>query len=198
MKRTVRDWWNDQTHVDSYLKMTSDYAAGGFLMNLYHLLPDGKSLLELGMGPGKDLEILAKRYRVTGSDVSELFLNLYREKHPDADLVLLDAVSPVFDDGNRRFDAVFSNKVLVHLNPDELRQSLIRQAELLSQGGILYHSFWKGEGEESFDGLYFHYWTPDTLKAVIPPGTEFLALEEYREEEDGDSLLLILRKAKAV
>ena len=34
----------------------------------------GSTLLELGMGPGKDLDLLKKTYSVTGSDSSKIFV----------------------------------------------------------------------------------------------------------------------------
>ncbi len=35
-------------------------------------------VLELGMGPGKDLDLLSNSYIATGSDSSKVFLELYR------------------------------------------------------------------------------------------------------------------------
>lgn len=193
MGSKVSDWWNNSKNVDSYIKMTTGYAGGDFLEHLYSVLPEGSSLLELGMGPGKDLEILARRYKVTGSDVSEVFLNLYHDRYPEADLLTLDAVYLHMGDTIRQFDAIFSNKVLVHLTPDELKSSMSRQVELLNPGGVLCHTFWTGEGEDDFDGLHFSYWTADSLKATYPPGTELILEKTYIEDEAGDSLLVILK-----
>ena len=77
------------------------------------------------MGPGKDLDMLAKHYQVTGSDLSGVFLDLYRKKHKDADLLLLDAVSLKTD---REWQGIYSNKVLHHLSKEELSESLISAA----------------------------------------------------------------------
>ena len=41
----------------------------------------GKSVLELGMGPGKDLNFLKKYYKATGSDSSQVFLDQYMKKY---------------------------------------------------------------------------------------------------------------------
>jgi len=62
--------------------------------------------LELGIGLGKDFNILKKSYAVTGSDNSQVFLDKYKQKHPDADLLFLDAVTIQTD---RKFDCIYSN-----------------------------------------------------------------------------------------
>ena len=49
------------------------------------------------MGPGKDVDLLSKYFNVTGSDNSEIFLERYRKRNPDADLILLDAAEMQID-----------------------------------------------------------------------------------------------------
>ena len=154
-------------------------------------LPPGSTVLELGMGPGKDLELLANEFTVTGSDRSKLFLRRYRRDHPNADLLLLDAVTL---ETEQRFDAIYSNKVLHHLSEDELRKSLYRQAAQLNADGLLLHSFWYGEGTEEDYGLLCTYYTDASLAALVGPEFEKIACVRYTEIEEGDSLYLLLRR----
>ena len=58
---------------------------------------------------------------------------------------------------NKKFDGIYSNKVLHHLKDNELVDSLRRQYEILNPQGIVCHSFWKGEGSEYFKGLFVNY-----------------------------------------
>ena len=81
------------------------------------------------MGPEKALKILSESFRITGSGNSEPFLRRYRNIHPGADLVLLDAVTMDID---RSFDCICSNKVLIHLTTEELAESFRRQASVLN------------------------------------------------------------------
>ena len=143
-------------------------------------LPDGGTLLELGMGPGKDLDLLAEHYRVTGSDFSNAFLDRYREKHPDADLVNLDALTIETD---RSFDGIFSNKVLVHMSDEDLDASFARQAEVLNPGGVILHSFWYGEGEEQFGGLTLRRRDEAALKRLVEPHLELFDAGTARQDE---------------
>ncbi len=189
-------WWDNATNVHGYIDMVADSKGLLYLEDLQAALPAKSRLLELGMGPGKDLDILIGHYEMTGSDLSPHFLNLYQEKHPEADLVLLDAISLEMPESHSQivYDGVISNKVLVHLNPDELRLSLKRQLQLIRPGGVLCHSLWAGEGNETFHGLYFHYWNSESLSDLIPEGCDLISLKPFKEEQDNDSLLLILRR----
>ena len=114
-------FYDDEENVEAYVQMAEGYDGRELVDVLKKHLPSGSSVLELGMGPGKDLALLAEAYDATGSDSSEVFLRRYRRDHPDADLLLLDAVTLATE---RRFDAIYSNKVLHHLSVDELRTSL--------------------------------------------------------------------------
>ena len=87
---------------------------------LRRCLKVNSTVLELGMGPGKDLDLLARYFQVTGSDNSQVFLDRYWVQNPGANLLFLDAVTM---DTNRRFDAIYSNKVLVHLSREQLKKT---------------------------------------------------------------------------
>ena len=156
-------------------------------------LDPGSSVLEVGMGPGRDIELLEEKYRVTGSDISPAFLQLYREKNPGAELLELDLVS--LETGDRRFDCIYSNKVIHYLSPDRLEKSFRRQHEVLNPGGILCHTLWYGDKQIEAKGMMFYYYTEDTVMNWVGPGFELLLAKPYREMITGDSLLIILKKS---
>ena len=131
-------YFDDPHHVREYVKMAEGYDGAQLVEVLTDHLPAGSAVLELGMGPGKDLVLLEQHYRVTGSDSSQAFLDLYREAHPDGDLMLLDARTL---ETERRFDCLYSNKVLQHLTREELGRSFDRQTQVLESGGLVLHSF---------------------------------------------------------
>ena len=185
------DYYDSEENVKAYLAMTDGYDGADLIAVLERYLPEGASVLELGMGPGKDLDLLRAAYTVTGSDTSQVFLDRYRKKHPDADVLLLDARHFGTD---RSFDCIYSNKVLHHLTRDELAISFGRQRAVLNDAGLVLHSFWYGTGQETMHGLRFTYYTEATLREVWGEGFEVLALERYQEIEEGDSLYILLRK----
>ena len=70
-------YFDDKKNVLDYIKMSEGYDGRDLVQVLRRYLPEGSSLLELGMGPGKDLDLLRPHYRVTGSDNSQVFLDLW-------------------------------------------------------------------------------------------------------------------------
>lgn len=184
-------YYDSEQHVNEYISIAEGYDGRELIGRLHEFLEPASTVLELGMGPGKDLEILAEKYRVTGSDVSEVFLKLYRESNPNAVVLKLDAVTI---DVDTTFDCIYSNKVLYHLSADDLHRSLERQQAVLNDEGIIVHSFWRGSGTERQSDLLFVYYTEDDLQRMIETTYETLVLETYSEMEENDSLLLIARR----
>lgn len=188
------DYFNDEKNARAYIRMAEGYDGRDLIPILERVLPEGATILELGMGPGVDLDILSKRYRVTGSDGAQPFLDFYREAHPDADLLKLDAVTL---DTDRTFDALFSNKVLIHLLPDQLEASIARQPSLLSEPGYVFHTFWRGEGIENHHGVTSVYWSEEGLRQVFEPLFEIIDMQVYDELVRKDSIWLLARKRAA-
>ena len=184
-------FYDDKKNVQSYLEMAEGYDGDELIQILRGYLPVGASVLELGMGPGKDLDILSQDYIVTGSDNSQVFLDIFRKKPPQADLLLLNALTLQTD---RQFDCIYSNKVLHHLDQNELRQSLQRQSDILHPNGLVFHSFWWGDHEEDHHGLHFSYYTEAMLADLIDNKWEMVLMERYAEMEPDDSLYILLRK----
>lgn len=112
-------------------------------------------------------------------------------ENPNGEFLELDAITLKTD---RKFDGIYSNKVMHHLNDNELIDSTKRQYKILNSDGIIYHSFWKGEGSEIFKGLFVNYHNDVSLKRIYKEYFEIISIESYKEFEEDDSLLLIGRK----
>ncbi|MHA1475255.1 MAG: class I SAM-dependent methyltransferase [Promethearchaeota archaeon] len=189
------EYYEHEKNVDAYIQMNEGYNGRDLITELTKYLPRDSSVLEIGMGPGTDLTILEKYYKVqghvTGSDYSEIFIDRYRKQNPDADLVVLNEVTLKTD---RKFDGLYSNKVLIHLTREELIQSIKRQAEILEPEGIICHSFWRGDKEEKYNGLLFIYYTAEQLQKLFEDRFDIIKIEKYKEMEPDDSLYIIARK----
>jgi len=183
-------FFDTEKGVEQYLKMAEGYDGAELIKILQKHLPANSTVLELGIGPGKDLDILKKSYTVTGSDYSQIFLDKYKKNNPDADLFLLDVTTLQTE---QKFDCVYSNKVLHHLTKEDLIKSLQRQKEILNPNGIAFHSFWKGNKTENMEGLLFTYYEIEDLKKITEDDFEILAIETYTEMEKDDSIYVILR-----
>lgn len=160
---------------------------------LKNFLSENSSVLLLGIGSGRDIGLLSENYKVTGSDFSKLLINVYQTSNPNADLINLDLVELNTD---RKFDAIFSNKVLHQMDEKDLKQSLQNQKKLLNDGGIVIHSFWTGIKTEDHHGLQWTYYTEESLAEQIPKEFEIVELKTFKEKIDHDSLYMILKKMK--
>lgn len=171
--------------------MVEGYDGAELIDVLKEYLAQKATVLELGMGPGKDFDILKKWYAVTGSDNSQLFIDLVKKKNKNADVMLLDAITL---DTDRQFDCIYSNKVLHHLTRDELKQSLLRQKKVVNNNGLLFHSFWYGDKEEFFHGLRFTYYTEPELTKMVEENFEIMTMKRHTEIEESDSFYVLLKK----
>ena len=186
-------FYDTEDAVKQYVEMAEGYDGAELVGVLQKHLPEGSTVLELGMGPGKDLEILSRTYRVTGSDNSRAFLESCRKRNRQADLLLLDARIVETD---RQFDCIYSNKVLHHLTKAELRISLRKQRTALNDDGLLMHSFWYGTKEEEHEGLRFIHYTEPELEELVADGYEVLEMNLYEEMNRDDSIYLLVRKTE--
>ncbi len=164
---------------------------GRFLIEaLKKHLKANSTVLELGMGAGKDLNILNESYNTTGSDNSKVFLEIYRKENPSSKLLLLDAGTLKT---NRKFDCIYSNKVLHHLSKEHLKTSLNLQKHLLNQNGILFHTFWVGTNLAKFQDLNFIQYEIDELKTLVEKDYKIIEIQTYQEMNINDSVYMILK-----
>ena len=184
-------YYNTKKGIKEYIKRSEDWDGSKLIKILKKHLPKKSTLLELGIGPGRDFDILKKTYMVTGSDSSQVFLDRYKKNNKNADLLQLNAVTIRID---RKFDCIYSNKVLHHLTKAELKKSFARQKEVLNQNGIVFHCFWKGDKVEKKRGLLFMYYEIDVLKKIIGNNFDVIEIKAFTEMEKDDSVYVVLKK----
>ncbi len=187
----VGEYYKTKESVQEYIKLAKDVDGSQLIEKLKQVLPEKSNLLEIGSGPGTDWKILDSFYNVTGSDNSREFLNHLISKNPNGEFLELDATTLKV---SKNFDGIYSNKVLHHLKDNELADSIKRQHDILHPRGIVCHSFWKGDGSETFKGLFVNYHKDSGLKQFFAPYFEVLSVISYPEFEENDSILLIGRK----
>ena len=184
-------FYDSPDNVEQYVKMADGYDGQALIEEMRRYLAPGSTVLEIGMGPGVDLDILGRWFDATGSDTSDVFLQRYRATHPGASVLKLDAVTLETD---RRFDGIFSNKVLHHMNPTEQATSFRRQAEILNPRGYAFHSFWYGVEVQEFEGLLFHQHTEESIRRLVEECFQVIELRRYAEMDADDSLFAILKR----
>ena len=170
-KNSTVGHYDTKEGAEEYIKHSEKWDGKQLIKILIRHLPESSTLLELGIGPGRDLDVLSKAYSVTGSDKSQVFLDRYRQKNKDIELLKLDAVTIPTE---RKFDCIYSNKVLQHLTKEDLKKSLQRQKEVLNPNGIAFHAVWKGD--------------------KIGDDFDILDIQTFTEIEKDDSIYFILSK----
>ena len=184
-------YFDNEKNVQDYIKMVEDYNPIELINILRKNLEKGSTLLELGMGPGKDLDILRNYYNVTGSDSSQIFINRYKKTHPESDIIQIDARDIKI---KQKFDCIYSNKVLIHLTKEECNSSFKKQKNILNPSGILFHTFWFGTKTEKYQELLFTYYSEDELKNMVKDDYNIISIERYTEDKKDDSILLIVQR----
>lgn len=185
------EYYKTKESVEEYINLAKDVSGKQLIEKLARVLPFKSTLLEIGSGPGTDWKILNNSYNVIGSDNSTVFLNHLITANPIGKFLELDAVTIKT---NTKFDGIYSNKVLHHLKDIELANSIKRQCDILNKDGIICHSFWKGEDSEIFKGLFVNYHSKTSLNEKFRDYFEIISVDDYKEFEDNDSLLLIGKK----
>ncbi|MGL1889374.1 MAG: class I SAM-dependent methyltransferase [Reichenbachiella sp.] len=184
-------YYHTKESVQEYIQLAKNIS-GDKLIEQYlpHLTPESR-LLEIGSGPGTDWSILKKAHKTIGSDYSLEFINHLNINYPNGTFIELDAITL---DTSLSFGGIYANKVMHHLKDDQLNKSIKRHYEILNKKGVICHSFWKGEGSEMFKGMFVNYHNESSLRKSYEKYFEILVLEEYKEIEENDSILLIARK----
>ena len=186
------NFYDDVDNVKTYIRMCEGYDAEAQLKTMFKTVQSGVKLLELGSGPGNDLALLLNEYEVTGSDNSSAFLDVLKNRFPDLDILKLDAISISAD---KKFDVIFSNKVFQHLNDEDLRKSVNRQADILTPGGYVYHLIWqKIESPDENFGLDFIPRSQAQMRQILADKFEVLSMKAFAEFEDNDSLAILAKK----
>ncbi len=186
------NYYHNAKNAASYVAMCEGYDAAGQLGVLFKALSEKSRVLELGSGPGNDMALLETHYQVIGSDYSPAFIDILKARFPSRSILELDAVAIATEES---FDAIYSNKVLHHLNDAELRSSFQRQAELLATGSFVYHLIWQRiEDPEIDEGLIFKARSANEFVAAMGSSFELISVEEFCEFEQGDSLAILARR----
>lgn len=186
-------YYDTKKGIIEYSKRSQKWGGPKLFKVLKKYLPKNSTLLEIGMGPGRDFDSLKKIYDATGSDKSLVFLNRYKRKHKKADLLKLDAVTLKT---KRKFDGIYSNKVLQHLTKRDLGRSIKKQKETLHPGGIAFHTLWRGNKTEYKRGLRFVYYQKEQLKKIIGNNFKILEMRVFTEIEKNDSIYFVLENSK--
>jgi len=110
-------------------------------------------ILDAGCGSGRDTKAFLERgYQVTAFDASQTLVNI-ASAYPGLPVRKMTFQEMAF---HNEFDGVWACASLLHIPLDELAGVLVRCANALKSGGVLYLSFKYGDGQRiAEDGRQF-------------------------------------------
>ena len=119
----------------------------------YLRAPPPCAILDLGCGPGRDLQTFRLRgHEPIGLDGAREFVTMARA-HSGCEVWHQDLLR--LDLPRRRFHGVFANAVLFHVPSQELPRVLGELWQTLKQEGVLFVSNPRGQDQEQWQGLRY-------------------------------------------
>jgi SAM-dependent methyltransferase len=164
-----------------------------WLDELMRRLPEGARVVELGCGGGtRETAVLARRFQLTGVDLSHEQLRRARERVPEADFVRADFTEIDFEP--RSLDAVAAFYSFNHVPRDLLAGLFARIRSWLGDGGLFLAALGTGDtegwvGEWLGATMYFSSFPPETNSRLLrEAGFELLRDEVVAiREPEGDA-----------
>ena len=122
-----------QKYLDEGLRGHGPEFFAGYHDMVRKFVPPGSMVLEAGCGTGASCALLAgDGYRVTGTDLSEMFLDRSLESEA-VKLMAADVSALPFADG--QFDAVLSHQMIEHVVP--VARALAEMGRVVKPGGLV-------------------------------------------------------------
>ena len=139
----VLPMFTDSAKFYDALYRAKDYAAASHRLHtlIQQHNPNAETLLDVGCGTGKHLEVLRNYYRSEGLDLNSDLLQIAAKRCPDVPFHQSDMVYFALD---RRFDAIiclFSSIAYVRTK-DNLERTVANMARHLQPGGVLIVEPW--------------------------------------------------------
>ncbi len=186
------NFFDNADNAKFYMDMIKDDLNKTLVNHAIKYFDKTMKVLELGSAAGHDLKILDEYVEVVGSDNAEPFIRHLKDTFYDLRILRLDAVTM---DTHKKFDGIYSNKVLHHLEKADLKTSLENQAKVLNSKGVMVHGFWQNiDALDTPDGLLFNTYNQQSIQEYIPDTLEIVHFEPYKEYEYEDSFFIVLRK----
>lgn len=188
--------WIHDSRVEERARYTSVLLDG---------LPAGAEVLDLGCGAGvPTTQALARRFKVTGVDISTRQIAFARQNVPEAQFIQADITQLDFTPAS--FDAVSAFYAIIHVPRQEQRKLLRDIASWLRPGGLLVATMgarsMKADYGEGFLGapMYWSSFDGETNRRLVEEaGLHVISAREETAEEFGKPvtfLWVIAQKGK--
>jgi SAM-dependent methyltransferase len=197
-KRVVREGYDRiaEEHLE-WAQSTREEERARYTAVLLDALPAGAEVLDLGCGAGlPTTRELARRFRVTGVDISARQIELARRNVPQARFIQADITQ--LDFAPARFDAIVAFYSIIHIPREEQPPLLQDIASWLRPGGLLVmamgtHSI-RVDYDDDFLGVPMYWSTFDSQtnqRLVEEAGLHIVSAREETAEEFGEPITFL-------
>lgn len=127
---TAEDYTRTRAHIPEDIKLLASYTR------------EGEKILDSGCASGRFFGVLkSKKVHYFGVDLSDKLIDIAKDKYPEADFRVADALNLPFPDDF--FDKVYSISVLHNIPSKELQLQYLKEAKrALKPGGTLILRVW--------------------------------------------------------
>lgn len=141
---------------------------------LFDRAQKGEKVLDSGCGNGRFYPLLKEKgVKYFGADNSEKLVAIAKNKYPEADFIVADALKLPFEDNY--FDKIFSIAVLHHIPSKELRLEFLEEAKrVLKKDGVIIIAVWKFHQPKEF----FYLFKYTIFKLFRNSQLDFMDIEE--------------------
>lgn len=165
---------------------------------LQHVPPHGY-ILDAGCGSGRDSKAFKEKgYLVLAIDTCPAFVG-QTQAFAEVEAQQLDCEALNFD---ARFDGIWACASLLHLPPDNLRDTFLRLQRALKPSGCLYASFKYGDFRGLRNGRWFTDLDFQALPSFLPAGLDIIETwqtSDHRTERSNEMWLnLLCRKHQPI
>ena len=187
-------------YAEKYFQSHHSAEAIKNLLELFIENLDGKRILDVGCGPGRDAKFFADLgYEVVGIDLSEKLLEIARKNVPKAKFYLMDMRN--LDFPNNYFDGIWACASFLHVPRKDAQKTLNEFYRVLRENGLIYISVREGRGERFVKSKqygekerYFVYYSSVELRKLIENGGFKVFEELIEKEKDGDTWINIFAR----
>jgi ubiquinone/menaquinone biosynthesis C-methylase UbiE len=179
-----------------YNRTASEYAETHFDSSIlkkqyktFMTLCRGKLVLDVGCGPGRDVEhLMINGYQVIGVDYSDGMIKEAKRRVPKGDFRKMDMRNLRFE--KNTFDGIWACGSVIHIPKSEVKNVLKGFNRILKPHGILYIAVKKGTGEKledrkDGDKKFFAYYSESEIKRILKEnGFKILKVQFHRNKKN--------------
>jgi SAM-dependent methyltransferase len=159
---TTKDYY--EKNAEAFIQSSLTIEMKPIYEKFIPLLTVGGKILDAGCGSGRDSLFFKKQgFSVTAIDNNEKFVAFTRE-YAGVEAYCLAFNELIY---NNEFDGIWACASLLHLNKDDLAETLKRFAKALKPGGISYMSFKYGDFSGDRNGRTFTDLNQDNFTVML-------------------------------